>query len=376
MAHSNSIIKYTCIIDTSNEHVLQNNPHTIQHMCCVDRICEGYANNIHNVLKYRFIVDSTPPYHTKNLLKKPPYINNHIIRQLDDHSPKLKYSERKQLPKTTVHWGQMKLLIGEMDFFNKYIDPSQKYTVIYVGAAMGTHLIVLIEMYTNCHFVLIDPAKFYPLLHKKKRVTIINDYMTNDLATELKGKYDNIIYISDIRLLSDEFEPSDDSDIIRDQEMQKQWYYILDPIHSMLKFRLPWNTKKYPSYTYLEGDVYLQCFAPHTSTETRLIVRQNAKEIEYNVFNYEDKLFYFNMVNRSRYYKHQYDLSRLYMDHCYDCAVTLHVVETFLQGQFNINFKTCTVNKLMKVILRILSKGNKKNNKLFCIYKQLLHNLS
>ena len=56
------------------------------------------------------------------------------------------------------------------------------------------------------------------------------------------------------------------------------------------------------NFTYLNGDIIIQPYAPQTSTETRLIVKKNAKNKIYHVKEYEGKLSLFNYVYRASYY--------------------------------------------------------------------------
>ena len=75
-----------------------------------------------------------------------------------DHS--LPY--RRNVKKNTIHWGQRKLLIGEIEFLTRYWDPVKYPTpvVLYVGAASGEHLIILGKLFPTIRWILIDPAKF------------------------------------------------------------------------------------------------------------------------------------------------------------------------------------------------------------------------
>ena len=70
------------------------------------------------------------------------------------------------------------------------------------------------------------------------------------MAYKIKDEYDNIIFISDIRTFNipykeELFMMSDiefnqiENDIKRDHRMQKEWYDIINPEYSLLKFRLP-----------------------------------------------------------------------------------------------------------------------------------------
>jgi hypothetical protein len=71
-----------------------------------------------------------------------------------------------------LHWGQRKLLLSEIDFFNrvalemgKDAFKSEKISVLYPGSAHGNHLMILMEMYPNIIFYLWDPARYNNVLY-------------------------------------------------------------------------------------------------------------------------------------------------------------------------------------------------------------------
>jgi hypothetical protein len=70
------------------------------------------------------------------------------------------YASRRNEIKTTVHWGQRKLLVGEIEFIEwaSLIDTPK--VVVYAGAAPALHIPVLSSLYPDLLFILIDPRNF------------------------------------------------------------------------------------------------------------------------------------------------------------------------------------------------------------------------
>jgi len=366
--------RYLCTIDSKLLNTLRHNPHTIQFFCGVKNIYTEFQKEYNEdyyddkKLLYYYAKDNVSYTHKKELLSsKPPYKNKKLPRKFSDIRGSIKYKGRTQIPKTVLHWGQLKLLMSEMDFFHRYLDPKKKYTIVYAGAARGDHTLLTLELYKNFDFVLVDPAKFNKDLFKNKRVRIINEYFTNDLAHQLKKEYDNIIYITDIRT-----SPSE-KDIKENQIMQKEWYEIMNPEYSLLKFRLPWEKD---TFDYLDGEIYLQSFPARSSTETRLVVKKNAKIKTYDNREYENKLNYYNIFDRALYYDHNYKVDDLYMDHCADCTSTLNIINDYLKSDFNVDFQSHSVDILMQHIINLLVKYKKIGNPLETHYIELNNRLS
>jgi hypothetical protein len=71
------------------------------------------------------------------------------------------YYRRTDAVKTCLHWGQRKLLISKIKFLTiigsaALIDS----TVVYAGAAPGTHIQLLSVLFPPVKFILVDPAPF------------------------------------------------------------------------------------------------------------------------------------------------------------------------------------------------------------------------
>ena len=133
------------------------------------------------------------------------YNTLNFTRVLKDDFPELKYRSRKHdEDRSTVHYGQRKLHLSEIEFltnFSKEIDDlQQKIVLIYAGAAPGTHISKLSSMFPFINFVLVDPANF--IVKETDRIEIIQECFTNEMALEMSDKYkdDIILFISDIRV--------------------------------------------------------------------------------------------------------------------------------------------------------------------------------
>ena len=223
----------------------------------------------------------------------------------------IKYSNLKfnEYPKT--HWGQRKLLLSEIDLLNR-IDKNTNWLVVYAGAAEGRHIRILVDMFPNTTFHLYDPNKFSTILEGVSNIkfNIYNKegFFTDDVAHIYKSM-ENIIFISDIRTNTDE------TGFKEDQEMQKRWVEIINPVWCMLKYKMPYPIydKEKDKYQYLNGLVRLQCWAPSLSAETRLISSRPYSYKTWDTYEYEQNLSWYNMVLRNTDFS-DYNLKELGID--------------------------------------------------------------
>jgi hypothetical protein len=247
-----------------------------------------------------------------------------------DNAPERIYKRRVDETKTTVHWGQRKLLLSEIEFLTLVGSVRLKgATVVYAGAAPGTHIKYLSSLYPYVNFVLVDPAPF--TVKASKTVIIRRELFTDELAMEMRGLYGpNVFFISDIRTADPDRDSLDQSEskIKWDMAAQMRWHLMLGSERSMLKFRLPWDQSH---SEYLDGDVYLPVWGPQTTTESRLITSHGkpAAVKKYDHQKYERQMFYFNCMTRVSLYKH--DVTAPGLDHCYDCAAEAHILEAFIR---------------------------------------------
>eukprot|EP00035_Acanthoeca_spectabilis_P030057 m.7645 g.7645 ORF g.7645 m.7645 type:complete len:678 (-) comp3980_c0_seq1:143-2176(-) len=276
------------------------------------------------------IVESNP--HIRQVMQEGKgYISRDDIefnRVLEPDAPRMQYRRRKGEQKTVIHWGQRKLFMSELEFLTDYAEPGA--TVVYAGAAPGTHTRYLIELFPEMSFVLVDPAPFSPKLSEGERCLLRQELFTDDVAREFAGR-GNVLFMCDIR--SCDWSLMDDTKVedkvLEDMQAQMRWHDIIQPRKSMLKFRLPWT----PGQTeYLAGKVYFQAFGPITTTETRLIPDGHERTMWDNK-KYEEQLFHFNTVTRVARYPHNFFVGTRGggIDYCYDCRSEVEILERYLR---------------------------------------------
>lgn len=212
---------------------------------------------------------------------------------LDDIKYELPYIERSGLYKPTVHIGQRKLILSEVQFLTKY---KTRYC-IYAGAAPGHKNHLLSKLFPHVKFIMVDPNKFEIKITNRGRQTthrkikhddivhIYHEYPTKSntwgdntkvsqmtptnirkMISFIKSSTYKIFIIEDwyniniseiFKNLSSKSFMSDirsnvamdtyptDLDIIWNTSMMYNWIYTLNPEFSMIKFRLPFfNTPK------------------------------------------------------------------------------------------------------------------------------------
>ena len=277
--------------------------------------------------------------------------------ELNDIKFRLPYRQRQGEFKTTIHWGQRKLFLTTLLFLVKYHRLSD--LVVYAGAAPGTNINLLSHLFKNLRFDLYDPQKFDDYLSENDKIRIFREYFTDETAAKYSDK--NVLFISDIRTGTVD-DPDFENQITENNNMQRRWHDIIRPVRGMYKFRLPYQPVEggkeidAPINTvYMKGKIWLQPWAPRTSTETRLIVRQKYKLVSYDNKEYEDKMYYFNIIMRqwmsfNSVYKPSLTEKKC---HCFDCCFEKYILNYYIT-QTNIRL---TVAELSQTISDFL--GNK-----------------
>jgi hypothetical protein len=253
-------------------------------------------------------------------------------RILHEDAGTMPYKRREDTVKTTIHWGQRKLLLSEIEFLTLIgLENLKGSLVVYAGAAPGTHVTYLASMFPTVDFMLVDPADF--TVRRSKQISIKQECFTDKLAARLReeNKHRNVYFVSDIRTA----DPNRQRDqkvleerVAWDMTSQMQWHNILKPKQSMLKLRFPW----FDGVTeYLDGDIYLPVWGPQTTTECRLItnLRYPHRTVVYDNRKYESQMMYFNNVTRHSLYHHNIEGEGL--DHCYDCTAEIHILKEYLR---------------------------------------------
>lgn len=201
---------------------------------------------------------------------------------------------------SNLHLGQRKLFVTELWFLSHYLRRyDNKAVVVYVGAASGAHIKILLNLFPNVEWHLYDPAKF--VIKTGPKVKIYNQFFEDKDTKKWAGKCD--FFISDIRLNADDQEKFEKG-VSDDMKMQLKWTLAIKPrVAAMLKFRPPYIDPGDPlQIKYLRGRCLRQSWAPKSSTETRLIVDaeniDKKKLVSYNVDRYQDWCAQYNVVDR------------------------------------------------------------------------------
>lgn len=253
-------------------------------------------------------------------------------KQYEPFTPLKDIKNQNQIPLRAPGQGQSKLIISEMRFFETFYNDFYKrktmdFTVdglsyssvaVYVGAADGDHITQFTQIYPNTFFILVDGRKYGKGLANGNfaNVRLIHAVWTSkaDIDTLLDSVGFNfnpntpVLFISDIRARDTRLLKEDDGDasVERDHAIQQELLEALmgrtNVIAYMLKFRAPYNFKKDQSYTRVSGDLWIQPFAPGSSTELRIVSACNSKQIlpsvPYKPQQIEEVMAHINTVNR------------------------------------------------------------------------------
>jgi hypothetical protein len=240
------------------------------------------------------------------------------------------YNDRLDVRPPPTHWGQEKLLISEIEFLTPfYAESSDRvFHVVYAGAAPGTHMPILAGLFPRMRFVLVDPAPSMIRNGEYANIEVRQEFMTDELARQFARDYSSILFVSDIRIGAEsgvrESNEVMQRRIHRDMLSQQGWLRIMNPVRSMLKFRLPWNLRP-PVTAYVGGTVYFPVYGRPLTHECRLVVPQGAPEVDYDNQRYEGQLAYYNQILRPATYEVFGELG------CYDCTSFRLVMRDFMK---------------------------------------------
>ena len=233
-------------------------------------------------------------------------------------APHAPYRRRRFEKKTALHWGQRKLLISEIEFLTEYADLT--LPVLYVGAAPGNHINVLVELFPDVKFILVDPREFR--VRKISTVKIRREVFCDESARDVVKTLGRVNFISDIRSVdwTTHDEKSLENHVWKDMIDQQRWHNILSPHASMLKFRLPWNKRR---SDYLKGVILFPVWSAPTSAESRLVVSSSAETRSYDNVKYCNQMFYFQTRTRVSMYGGDRQ--------CYDCISETKILKRYLE---------------------------------------------
>lgn len=274
----------------------------------------------------------TLPAHSKQILNYPEHAKEistqKPLRDLDpnldvDSAPKMEYHKRTE--RSCAHRGQLKLCANELRFLRRFA--SDSCFVVYAGAGPGNHIPTLIAMFPRVTWALYDPAGFSPRLKPTSKVWLFAKFFTETECERYAAMKSPVLFICDIRTCKPATgDPKIDAEIPKyiaeDMERQQNWVRMMKPRASMLKFRLPWGAGV---TEYLSGEIWLQPFAPLTSTETRLVVTDPTSVRVYDNQDYERAMMFHNTISRCQQYRHKFRKIVKGFCGCFDCSLLVKI---------------------------------------------------
>jgi hypothetical protein len=267
---------------------------------------------------------------------------------LNPTDSQLKYDETVNLKRINQHYGQLKLFLSHIKLLLHYRDAKIKNTVLlYIGALPGKNLFYISEMFPDVHFELYDKKedredvdiKDYDdlLIEKakndKSNVKLFYKYFDETDYHKYKGK--DLILCSDIRSLEHSVKDVKkvNDTLESDQELQKKWVNDLKPRIAYLKFRVPYPSKGSPDlYSYLDGHIFKQPYAPTSSSEMRLLVTDPDSKKDWSKIKFEEQTFYHSLKVRSTKYLDPCTMKSKTDDNKYDYTYMTKVAKEYLNA--------------------------------------------
>lgn len=263
------------------------------------------------------------------------------------NDPRAPYRRRPFDVRPNAHIGQLKLLWAEVPFLLEWGDMAD--TLVYAGAADGSHILLLKQLFPHLKFELYDPCAFNRKLFGVPGINIHTGsagLFTTEIARNYNRSRTNqkagVLFISDIRTgdtasSTEAFEAC----VSRDMKAQREWMREMRPIAGMFKFRLPYKPGK-TEWLAPHSALHLRygIFATKSATELRLISTDPDRLQMYDNTDVEEKAYYFNNFTRAC----QYSLCipgralssqrmALGIDDCWDCCAMRDVCAAFLAKQ-------------------------------------------
>lgn len=302
--------------------------------------------------KFYNIVRSDEPFHLDDI----PLI-------LKDNAAQMPYTREKSV---APNKGQRKLWAAKSRFllWVRSQIGDRKARIIYVGAAPGVSIPYVDETVKGSEWItewtLWDPVSFRKELTLSDRYYCNQDFFTNEAALQYTRSYSNdrneaVIYIDDIRLAppedmdkkSKEFHVLSDKLIWENIQSTIEWMRIIRPNFWMTKYRTPYQPvyvpEKVESIQYPPGTTYFECWNGSGSTETRkwgmlsdlerFFENPQSKEFCVTFEGHEQRMQYYNAVQRPEYYKHNIQFPGLC--HCLDCCNELDLHRLIIQNRKN-----------------------------------------
>jgi hypothetical protein len=285
-------------------------------------------------------------------------------------------------PLTNVHIDGKKMLLNITHLLNEYYKnyygkTGKEPLLLCIGSAPGTHLTYLHEMYPKMKFVLYDRSNFnkkllnykdpngFPIfdIYEGESGNFTDEKANLIVTSELYKNYDLLI-VSSIRTSASTTDKFEDT-IENDMKLQQSWMRILNPVMSLVKFRMPINMKDNDKLTYMSGKLIHGAWKHPKTNETYLLSNQLDISIDsmYDYSSYNRTTFFHNKFVRPFSFRRalqdfpiQITDKNLYCP-CYDCYAELNILNDFLN---NTNKTGSSIDTLVKIISNIYSEFEEK----------------
>jgi len=228
-------------------------------------------------------------------------------------------------------------MVNDLYFLNANLTNIERVVVVGIESSTTSRWLILAGLYPNVQFDLWESKKLTTDFSSTPNVLVYSSQIISAgpmkaLSPQiLKYRQQRILLIADLEWLPGA--PTIDSKSIpMFNFVQQRLVNILNPIASLLKFRLPYSDT-IVDYPYIDGEIWLQPWGSARLAETRLITNINAAiEVQttpenvktwlqldipnavavlgptfkvqrvrnYNRVEYENKLYYFNLIIRTR----------------------------------------------------------------------------
>jgi hypothetical protein len=280
--------------------------------------------------------------------------------------PYEEYIKNSGILKTSIKWGQLKLFVSELNFITRYWNSNviPILNIVYVGAAPGTHIEILSQLFPQIVWNLYDSRSFYKSLKDNKQINIYQKLFESSDVDQWKNRKD-VFFISDIRNLKYNIkneEKENEKIAWDDMLLQQKWVVDIKPVQSLLKFRLPYSYEwsKQDSISYLDGLLYRQAWAPQSSTECRLVPYTDFRMRDWDYKMVEGMMFYYNKLRyTAKFYNPIPSSDNLGLTNDYDSSMTIFIVISYLEKyQIDIT-NTKIVYNLLKFILNNVDEESK-----------------
>jgi len=161
--------------------------------------------------------------------------------------------------------------------------------MVYIGAAYGHHIYVLVKLFPSLIFHLYDDSNDWDdRLYELENVIINKHYFGEKDIKEWQESNEEIVLISDIGKTG-----------MSDLLIQKEWIEQIKPVLSLLNFDFPQADKQNKLQSYLDGTLLRQIFASSGSSETRLLIKGIAYR-DWDLVTYKKMNSYFDHYIRQK----------------------------------------------------------------------------